>query len=288
MNFKDIKERWIAALRSGKYKQAKEALRVRGEDGQDRLCCLGVLCDVVDPDGWTSASDGALGYRDANGNIRAGTLPPAVGEMVGLDDTGYVNLAALPNDVWDRGATFLRPPATAVTLSELNDRGASFELIADVIEACLKPNHEKGEYGEYRDMPEDSIIREPGKFEQCARYVPELWGQTGDGTGVPLEGYNAGNAEVVTINDADRAAYPELAAVYAVVFWESDQGFVHYREMMTEEDLAALQADMEAENPYCAVCGNEIDGEDELDEDGDYAMLEDFPVHRQHEKGEAE
>ena len=36
-----LKKKWVAALRSGKYKQGKEVLR----DG-DRYCCLGVLCEV--------------------------------------------------------------------------------------------------------------------------------------------------------------------------------------------------------------------------------------------------
>lgn len=37
-----LKAEWIAALRSGQYKQAREALR----DG-DGYCCLGVLCLVA-------------------------------------------------------------------------------------------------------------------------------------------------------------------------------------------------------------------------------------------------
>lgn len=43
----EIKEKWVKALRSGKYKQGGGFLR-KG----DRFCCLGVLCDVVDPEGW--------------------------------------------------------------------------------------------------------------------------------------------------------------------------------------------------------------------------------------------
>lgn len=37
----DIKQRWINALRSGNYDQARLSLR----DG-DNFCCLGVLCDL--------------------------------------------------------------------------------------------------------------------------------------------------------------------------------------------------------------------------------------------------
>ena len=42
-------EAWIAALRSGQYKQCRNRLK----DG-DGFCCLGVLCDIVDPTQWIS------------------------------------------------------------------------------------------------------------------------------------------------------------------------------------------------------------------------------------------
>ena len=38
---KEIKKKWVNALRSGKYKQAKGRLRYK-----DRYCPLGVLCDI--------------------------------------------------------------------------------------------------------------------------------------------------------------------------------------------------------------------------------------------------
>jgi hypothetical protein len=36
-----IKEKWVAALRSGKYKQTSEVLY-----DYEGFCCLGVLCDI--------------------------------------------------------------------------------------------------------------------------------------------------------------------------------------------------------------------------------------------------
>lgn len=42
------KARWVAALHSGNYRQATGALRTR-----NGYCCWGVLCDSVDPDGWS-------------------------------------------------------------------------------------------------------------------------------------------------------------------------------------------------------------------------------------------
>ena len=48
---KELRDRWVAALRSGRYKQGKWDLR----DG-DKFCCLGVLADLVDPEGWEGCS----------------------------------------------------------------------------------------------------------------------------------------------------------------------------------------------------------------------------------------
>lgn len=42
-NYMSIKEDWIKALRSGKYKQGTGCLRKGNE-----YCCLGVLCEVLD------------------------------------------------------------------------------------------------------------------------------------------------------------------------------------------------------------------------------------------------
>ena len=41
---KELKEKWVAALRSGHYKQGKDWLRVG-----DTFCCWGVLRDLIDP-----------------------------------------------------------------------------------------------------------------------------------------------------------------------------------------------------------------------------------------------
>lgn len=46
-----VKRAWVEALRSGGYRQAQGRLYDRYSAG---YCCLGVLCDVVDPEGWRS------------------------------------------------------------------------------------------------------------------------------------------------------------------------------------------------------------------------------------------
>jgi hypothetical protein len=43
-----LKQKWVEALRSKKYKQGKSALR----STDNEFCCLGVLCDVIDPNVW--------------------------------------------------------------------------------------------------------------------------------------------------------------------------------------------------------------------------------------------
>ena len=42
-----LKAKWIAALRSGKYTQTTKVMR-----DDIGFCCLGVLQDIIDPDGW--------------------------------------------------------------------------------------------------------------------------------------------------------------------------------------------------------------------------------------------
>lgn len=48
---------WVAALRSGKYSQARQ--RMRGDQG---YCCLGVLCDIIDPRGWLEPAPGVTSF----------------------------------------------------------------------------------------------------------------------------------------------------------------------------------------------------------------------------------
>lgn len=45
---RELRERWVAALRSGKYEQGAGCLRTK----EDKFCCLGVLCDLVDNSLW--------------------------------------------------------------------------------------------------------------------------------------------------------------------------------------------------------------------------------------------
>lgn len=111
----------IDALRSGKYKQDRFVLR--SENG---YCCLGVACDLHDPNGWLefSPSPAGLPGRDFHGKGENTLLP---------------NFVRIPlNWSFRDGSTSITDRVGFnVSLSGLNDDGESFDRIADIIEAGL-------------------------------------------------------------------------------------------------------------------------------------------------------
>lgn len=111
----EIKQKWLEALRSGDYEQGKSYLHRIDEEGVDRYCCLGVLCNVlgverelVGPNEEMSRQahytyDGRFGLPSANVEV----------------DTGIDSSVCLQ-------------------LAKLNDeQSASFDEIADYIEREL-------------------------------------------------------------------------------------------------------------------------------------------------------
>lgn len=67
----EMKERWVYALRSGVYPQTHGRLRrVKpssfGEvEVQPGFCCLGVLCDLYDPDRWVNHDGEVMMWHDS-------------------------------------------------------------------------------------------------------------------------------------------------------------------------------------------------------------------------------
>jgi len=109
---KRVKRIWIKALRSGRYKQTRNALRYNGG-----FCCLGVLCDLYRKD----TGDGEWDYSsfiDSTGASSTVIPPRRVQRWAGLED----------------GNPLLGRELVA---TELNDRGRSFTFIADRIEKYL-------------------------------------------------------------------------------------------------------------------------------------------------------
>ena len=94
-----LKTKWIDALVSGDYEQGRERLRTIEDN---RYCCLGVLCDIVNPEGWDSTvGDGVVyGYK---GDVKSGLLPVPLLQEVELSDAQQRELANMN----DNGMDFL-------------------------------------------------------------------------------------------------------------------------------------------------------------------------------------
>lgn len=75
----DIKRKWVEALRGGKYEQGRGVLR----DGS-AYCCLGVLCDLIDPEAWHLDVDGDWNHDGGATQV----LPDSVTATAGLDSRG--------------------------------------------------------------------------------------------------------------------------------------------------------------------------------------------------------
>lgn len=132
----DIKQRWVAALRSGEYPQTTGRLRA-----DDAYCCLGVLCDLYDSSGWVKIDPGSGHIFQPGGAVTA--LPADVCLWAGLD-SGNPEVG-VPEAVYNEviGADpesdkdDIGHVGCVVLLSDLNDIHWTFDRIADVIEERL-------------------------------------------------------------------------------------------------------------------------------------------------------
>ena len=80
----------------------------------------------------------------------------------------------------------------------------------------------------YREMPQNTIIIDPGKFQGEARYVPELYDASME-RDVDIEDDEDGSTfYIVNIVREDITAFPELAGYKTIAFYEDDQGFVYH------------------------------------------------------------
>ena len=96
----EIKAKWLEALRSGRYKQGTYALRKGNE-----FCCLGVLCDIVEPGAWVECGYGRYLHSGED-------ALPAAKITIGVELEDYM----------------------AQKLADMNDSGQTFEEIAHCIE----------------------------------------------------------------------------------------------------------------------------------------------------------
>lgn len=142
---KEIAKKWVRALRSKKYHQAKGVLKTETRSGSTSHCCLGVLCELYQQERKKakkplletadySASDGSNGLPKSNrvfefagrDAIRCdAVLPNCVVSWAGMsDDTGNFR----------RGFILELGEKMFSSLAEMNDHGCRFSTIADTIE----------------------------------------------------------------------------------------------------------------------------------------------------------
>jgi hypothetical protein len=129
---------WLEALRSGKFKQGKEALHTESSKGIQSFCCLGVLGKIcadnglIKPPKKEPVENGEFAYRYYFSDT---SLDGKLFELSGLSDT-------LGECLVDDGID------GAYSLAELNDgdgprKRKTFKQIARIIEKELKTNEHK-------------------------------------------------------------------------------------------------------------------------------------------------
>jgi len=125
-----MKQEWITALRSGEYKQTTDTLR-----DDKGFCCLGVLCDLVDPSGWDGEwYDGSFA-TPPKALIKKLGFQPNVDIPVEAENGGFYIPAIDTTVEADRLDTTHN--GKLISIAGLNDRGLSFDKIADLLEIYL-------------------------------------------------------------------------------------------------------------------------------------------------------
>lgn len=135
----DVKNLWIDALLSGKYKQGHECLK----DHNGRYCCLGVLCDLavkanVIPEPVTKEES----YECPMTELTSYKLVTYFGSPI-INHRGDIikeNHVVLPPEVTKWAGLNSYDPTTnedGRTLSNLNDDGYTFQVLANIIKESL-------------------------------------------------------------------------------------------------------------------------------------------------------
>lgn len=93
----ELKAKWVAELRSGKYKQANGRLKTYDSEGEICHCCLGVLCEIVAPDGFNISTFSKHEFEHTFGGKTKQESYPNQMKMreIGLYPSEYKKLAAM-------------------------------------------------------------------------------------------------------------------------------------------------------------------------------------------------
>ncbi len=145
---------WIIALRSNRYPQGVGWLRQ-----PQGFCCLGVACDVWDPNHWIESETCAI--YSLEGDVESDVtlaLPDDITRLLGPepeedpDGDELIHEVPVPRAIAERYVSnhvmaevdnAIADDSSVVTLSTLNDKGATFKEIANVIEAWWFPEEEE-------------------------------------------------------------------------------------------------------------------------------------------------
>jgi len=107
------KQKWLDALRSGKYKQGKDNLR-NTLNNETEFCCIGVWADITDSKGWND---------EGWGDTKNDEFPDHL--ITSLTKNGFTYSDAME---------YLN------NLANKNDAGVNFNAIADMIEKDIVTN----------------------------------------------------------------------------------------------------------------------------------------------------
>lgn len=123
---KALAREWVKELRNPERNQARR--RLREKDGS--MCCLGVLCDIVNPSGWSV--DGPDWVFNDGGNQHYGSMPYQLAEKFLGEQSGYAGSIKVAEH--GTGSS----PARAITAADLNDEFRfTFAQIAQAIEVVF-------------------------------------------------------------------------------------------------------------------------------------------------------
>lgn len=118
-------KKWIKALRSGKYNQARGLLREVTDDGEVTYCCLGVACDLYAKEHRLSWEEKDVRYFEGDTQTKYSllgerfSLPEEVAEWLGMNPGGEF--------------TF-KDGRSSDLVTQNDDEKKSFKQIANIIE----------------------------------------------------------------------------------------------------------------------------------------------------------
>jgi len=129
---KAIWERWIVALRSGKYQQARRDLC-----NASGFSCLGVVADLlIDGDRlqWSPMHHGSKSLLTRDNVTYVSCLPPEISRKLGIVGFGKKSLHENDFHIVTAGSENYE----RITLQQLNEHGVKFVEIASILEWALE------------------------------------------------------------------------------------------------------------------------------------------------------